>query len=185
VSEVAERSVPVIAGSLIAIAREAIAAGERPQPSQWPHEWLRKPGASFVTLKLDGELRGCVGSVDALRALGDDVAHNAYAAAYRDSRFPPAEEAERRRFAIEISVLTARVAFDAASEEEALAELRPGVDGLYLEFGEMRATFLPQVWENLPDPLDFLCELRRKAGLPRRFWHERVKLSRYTVDKYK
>ena len=185
--ELAERTLAPIAraGTLIAIAHEAIAGGERPQPSQWPHDWLRETGASFVTLKLEGELRGCIGTVDPHRALGDDVAHNAYAAAYRDPRFAPVDEGERAKLAVEVSVLTARVAFAAASEAEALAALRPGIDGIYLEFDGLRATFLPQVWENLSDPLDFLCELRRKAGLPARFWHERVKLSRYTVDKYK
>jgi AMMECR1 domain-containing protein len=73
----------------------------------------------------------------------------------------------------------------AASEDEALVALRPGVDGVYLVYGNLRGTFLPQVWESIPDPLDFLCELRRKAGLPARFWHPDVKLSRYTVEKYK
>jgi hypothetical protein len=184
-SEIAERPGAIIAGTLLAIARDAIAAAERPRPSSWPHDWLRETRATFVTLKLEGELRGCVGTVDAHRALGDDVAHNAYAAAYRDSRFAPVSEVERVRLAVEISLLSPRAALEAPSEEAALALLRPGVDGIYLEFGELRATFLPQVWENLADPLDFLCELRRKAGLPTRFWHERIKLSRYTVEKYK
>jgi len=181
VSEVAERS-----AALVAIAREAIARRERPQPrASWSEPWLRELGASFVTLRLDGDLRGCVGSVEAHRALGDDVAHNAFAAAYRDSRFPPVGDEERERLGVEVSVLSPRSPMEVASEADALAALRPGVDGIYLEFGEARATFLPQVWENLPDPLDFLCELRRKAGLPTRFWHDRVKLSRYTVEKFK
>ena len=184
-SEIAERPGTIAGDTLIAIARAAIVAGERPQATAWPQAWLRETGASFVTLKLDGELRGCVGTVDAHRALGDDVAHNAYAAAYRDSRFPPLAPEEIPRLQVEVSVLSKRVALDAPSEEAAVALLRPGVDGIYLEFGEMRATFLPQVWENLPDPLDFLRELRRKAGLPPRFWHERIRLSRYTVEKYK
>jgi AmmeMemoRadiSam system protein A len=138
-----------------------------------------------VTLRLDGDLRGCVGSVDAHRPLGDDVAHNAFAAAYRDSRFEPVSLDERARLAVEVSVLTPRTPVQASSEDEALAALRPGVDGVYLEYGNLRGTFLPQVWENIPDPLDFLCELRRKAGLPARFWHPEVKLSRYAVEKYK
>jgi len=184
-SEIAERPGIVAGGTLIAIARTAIAAGERPGPSSWPHDWLRETRASFVTLKLEGELRGCVGTVDAHRALGDDVAHNAYAAAYRDSRFAPVSEADRAGLQVEVYVLSPRVRFEAPSEEAALELLRPGVDGIYLELDQMRATFLPQVWENLADPLDFLCELRRKAGLPARFWHERIQLSRYTVEKYK
>ena len=183
-SEIADRPL-IAAGTLIAIARRAIAAAERPQPSSWPHDWLRETRASFVTLRLDGDLRGCIGTVDAHRALGDDVAHNAYGAAYRDSRFAPVTADERERLQVEVSVLGKRVAFEAASEEAALAALCPGLDGIYLEYGAMRATFLPQVWESLPDPLDFLCELRRKAGLPTRFWHEGIRLSRYTVEKFK
>lgn len=184
-NEIADRPGVIAAGTLIAIARDAIVAAERPGTSAWPHDWLRETGASFVTLKLDGELRGCVGTVDAHRALGDDVAHNAFAAAYRDSRFAPVAADERPYLQVEVSVLSKRAALDAASEDAAIALLRPGVDGIYLEFGSMRATFLPQVWENLADPLDFLCELRRKAGLPARFWHEGMRLSRYTVEKFK
>jgi len=177
---------PDRATTLIAIARTAIARAERPpSPGAWNSGWLLEQGASFVTLRLDGDLRGCIGSVDPHRALGDDVAHNAYGAAYRDSRFPPVADDERPRLQVEVSVLTPRRAFPAPSEEAALGELRPGIDGIYLEFDGMRATFLPQVWESIADPLDFLCELRRKAGLPRRLWHERLKLSRYTVEKYK
>jgi AmmeMemoRadiSam system protein A len=171
--------------TLVAIAREAIGREERPQAGHaWDEPWLREVGACFVTLRLEGELRGCVGTVDAHRPLGDDVAHNAFAAAYRDSRFAPVSGEELPRLAVEVSVLSRRTPMPAGSEDEALAALRPGIDGVYLEYGQMRATFLPQVWENIPDPLDFLCELRRKAGLPPRFWHDGVRLSRYTVVKY-
>ena len=174
------------AATLIAIAREAIERQERPQAGHaWDEPWLREVGACFVTLRLEGELRGCVGTVDAYRPLGDDVAHNAFAAAYRDSRFAPVSADERDRLGVEVSVLSPRTPIVAPSEDDALAVLRPGVDGIYLEYDHMRATFLPQVWENIPDPLDFQCELRRKAGLPARFWHDGVRLSRYTVVKYK
>jgi hypothetical protein len=172
--------------TLISIAREAIGedpaliAGER----QWEEAWLRERAASFVTLRLDGELRGCIGSVDAHRALGDDVAHNAWAAAYRDTRFPALDPGERERLGVEVSVLSPRTPIEAATEEEALARIRPGVDGLVLEFSGHHATFLPQVWEDIPDPLEFLSHLRRKARLPMRFWHPGVKLSRYTVEKF-
>jgi AmmeMemoRadiSam system protein A len=172
--------------TLISIAREAIAEGAFPSaPFEWSQEWLRRHAASFVTLRMQGELRGCIGSIDPRRALGDDVAHNARAAAYRDSRFPPVSADERERLQVEVSVLSPRIALEAASEEEALCHLRPGVDGVCLEYQEFQATFLPQVWDSLPDPLDFLCELRRKAQLPMRFWHPAVKLSRYTVEKFK
>src|SRR5438105_2492455 len=121
--------------TLIAIAREAIAQAERPSDGcEWHVEWLRERAASFVTLRIEGELRGCIGSIDAHRALGDDVAHNAYAAAYRDRRFAPLADDERPRLAVEVSVLTARVPFEAPAEADALAALRPGVDGIYLEF---------------------------------------------------
>ena len=151
-----------------------------------PHEdWLQHPGASFVTLKLDAELRGCIGTIEPHRPLGLDVVHNARAAAFRDPRFPPVARAEMPRLAVEVSVLSAREPLEAATEAEALSRLRPEVDGLYLEYGAMQATFLPQVWESLPDPADFLGELRRKAGLPAGFWHPGIRLSRYTVEKFR
>ena len=122
--------------------------------------------------------------MDAHRALGDDVAHNAHAAAYRDPRFAPVDSRERPTLGVEVSVLTARVALRASSEAEAIASLRPGEDGVIFEYRDMHATFLPQVWENLPEPLTFLSELRRKAGLPPRFWHDEVRLWRYRVEKH-
>jgi AmmeMemoRadiSam system protein A len=173
---------------LVGLAREAILAGDafpRAMAREWHEEWLRATGASFVTLRDAGELRGCIGTVDAHRALGDDVAHNAYAAAYRDTRFPPLTPAVRDRLEVEVSVLSERAPVAAASEEALARALRPGIDGVVLEYGELRATFLPQVWESLPDPVDFLAELRRKARLPERFWHPQLKVSRYTVEKYR
>jgi len=170
--------------ALIAIARAAIMAATPPRPAAWGEAWLREPGASFVTLKLDGELRGCIGTIEPHRALGDDVAHNGYAAAYRDPRFDPVETRERARLHVEVSVLSPREPLVANSEGEALAALRPGVDGLVLQYGGLGATFLPQVWESLPQPAEFLDHLRRKAGLPAGFWHPDLKLSRYTVEKY-
>jgi AmmeMemoRadiSam system protein A len=171
---------------LIAIAREAIADPSGPRaPQSWEHAWLREQGATFVTIRdASGELRGCIGTVDAHRTLGDDVAHNAHAAAYRDPRFPPVDSRERPTLAVEVSVLTPRVAVAARSEAEALANLRPGEDGVVFEYRDQHATFLPQVWENLPDPLLFLSELRRKARLPPRFWHDDVRLWRYRVVKH-
>lgn len=170
---------------LLAIARDAIervaAPGANPA---WEHEWLRRPGASFVTLRIDGEVRGCIGSVEARRPLGDDVAHNARAAAFRDPRFPPVSTDERARLQVEVSLLSPREPIEAASEAEAARCLRPGLDGVYFEFHTLAATFLPQVWEGIPEPLAFLGELRRKAGLPPRFWHRDVRLSRYTVEKF-
>jgi len=169
---------------LIAIARQAIMAGVPPQPGEWREPWLRAPGASFVTIKREGELRGCIGSIEPRRALGDDVAHNAYAAAYGDPRFPPVSDAERAGLEVEVSLLSAREPVAAATEQEALAVLRPGVDGIVLQYGGRGATFLPQVWESLPEPAEFLSQLKRKAGLPGGFWHPDLRLSRYTVEKF-
>jgi AmmeMemoRadiSam system protein A len=169
---------------LLAIAREAIAHEEEAVAGfTWQEEWLREPGATFVTLKLDGELRGCIGSIEPRRALGDDVAHNARAASH-DMRFPPLPRHRVPHLGVEVSLLSPRERIAVANEAHALEVLRPGVDGIVLEYGPFCATFLPQVWESLPEPLDFLSELRRKARLPARFWHADLKLSRYTVEKF-
>lgn len=171
---------------LLDIAREAIATPADPLPRAWREPWLGERAATFVTLRDSlGDLRGCIGTIDPHRALGDDVAHNAFAAAYRDSRFPPLRERELATTAVEVSVLTPRVPFTAATEAEAIDRLEPHIDGLVFEYHGHRSTFLPQVWESISDPLDFLCELRRKAGLPARFWHPDVKLSRYGVEKHR
>lgn len=170
---------------LVAIAREAIGerlglalARGRDEP------WLARPAATFVTLRLDDNLRGCIGSIDARRPLGEDVACNARAAAFSDSRFEPLTMAEFGEVSVEVSLLSPRTPLVVASELEAAERLRPGVDGVYLEFEGRAATFLPQVWENLPDPVEFLAALRQKARLPSRFWDPAIRLTRYTVEKY-
>jgi AmmeMemoRadiSam system protein A len=173
------------AEALLAIARDAIAQGPGAPPPRAVAGWLAAPGATFVTLKLDGELRGCIGSLEPRRALAEDVAQNARAAAYRDPRFAPVSGDERERLEVEVSLLSSPEPIAAQTEAEALAQLRPGVDGVILEFIELRSTFLPQVWESVPDPADFLGELKRKAGLPYRFWDPRIRLSRYTVEKFR
>ncbi len=168
---------------LLELARAAILRGSA--DDAYPREaWLAAPGATFVTLKLDGELRGCIGSLEARRSLAEDVVRNALAAAYRDPRFPPVTVAERERLQIEVSLLAPALPLAATSEAEALRLLRPGIDGVVLEYGECRSTFLPQVWESLPVPRDFLGELKRKAGLPRDFWDPAIRLSRYAVEKF-
>ncbi len=147
--------------------------------------WLAEPGATFVTLRAGEELRGCVGSVRAYRPLGEDVRANARAAAFNDSRFPPLTAAELPAIAVEVSLLSAPEPLPpTATEEEALAQLRPEVDGLILEHGAYRSTFLPQVWEQLPDRRHFLAHLKRKAGLPPGFWSPDLRLWRYTVAKW-
>jgi AmmeMemoRadiSam system protein A len=150
-------------------------------------EWLLEPGASFVTLRsAGGDLRGCIGSIAAVRPLGEDVEANAAAAAFRDPRFPALAREELADLGVEVSVLSASEPLPAAPGfEAAAAMLRPGVDGVILEAGPFaRATFLPQVWEELPDARDFLAQLQRKAGLPARGWSAAHRLSRYTVEKH-
>jgi AmmeMemoRadiSam system protein A len=147
--------------------------------------WLAEPGASFVTLTRQGELRGCIGTLEAHRPLGLDVRENAVAAAFRDPRFMPLTRVEFDEIRVEVSVLSPSEILVVASEEHALATLRPNVDGVVFEYRHYRSTFLPQVWEQLPEPAAFMAHLKRKAGLPMDFWAEEVRLSRYTVSKWK
>jgi hypothetical protein len=174
---------------LLAIARGSLAERfglEAPGTSlaRRPEPWLAEPGATFVTLRRSGHLRGCVGSLHAYRPLGQDVHANARAAAFSDNRFPPLERDELAALTIEVSLLSTPELLAAAGEEEALALLRPGTDGIILEHRDHRATFLPQVWEQLPDPREFLAHLKHKAGLPAGFWHPELRLWRYTVTKW-
>lgn len=170
---------------LVAIAREAIAHGLGLGAGPGREEpWLARPAATFVTLRLAEALRGCIGSIDPRRPLGEDVAHNARAAAFSDPRFEPLSVVEFESVRVEVSVLSPRTPLGAASESEAAFALRPGIDGVYLEYRGQSATFLPQVWEDIPDPSAFLAALRHKARLPERFWDPAIRLTRYTVEKY-
>jgi AmmeMemoRadiSam system protein A len=170
---------------LLAIARESLAAALGLGTESFRDEpWLHEPGATFVTLRRLGDLRGCVGSIQPYRPLLDDVRNNARAAAFSDTRFPPVRPDEYPELSVEVSLLSPCEPLQAGSQEEALARLRPEVDGVVFEFQGRRSTFLPQVWEQLPDPRDFLAQLKRKAGLPPSFWHPDVRLWRYTVMKW-
>ena len=144
-------------------------------------EILQKPGACFVTLTLNGQLRGCIGSLEAHRSLGEDLRSNALAAALRDPRFPPVTAAELAAIRIEVSLLGAPQPLAFTDEADALAKLRPGIDGVILTAGGRRATFLPQVWEQLPAPADFIGRLKQKAGLPANYWGPDVRLATYPV----
>ena len=170
---------------LLPIARAAIAheLGRAIATSE-DAEWLRRPGASFVTLKLDERLRGCIGTLKAHRALIEDVKANARNAAFRDPRFKPLCGEELDRLTVEVSLLSPLEAMMVADERAALDLLRPGVDGVVFEYGHHRSTFLPQVWEDLQEPFEFLATLKQKAGLPPDFWDPTVKLARYTVSKW-
>ncbi|MHB1238227.1 MAG: AmmeMemoRadiSam system protein A [Gallionella sp.] len=170
---------------LLPIARAAIARVLKvPRTADESAPWLAEHGACFVTLTQLGELRGCIGSLQAHRSLLDDVKGNAVSAALRDPRFTPLSAEEFDVTTIEVSLLSATQAMVVRDEADALAQLRPQVDGIVFEYGQYRSTFLPQVWENLARPRDFLAMLRRKAGLPDDFWAAEVKLSRYTVTKW-
>jgi len=147
-------------------------------------DWLDSRGATFVTLTQDGALRGCIGSLQAHRPLRDDVADNARKAAFADPRFTPLTAEELGRTRVEVSLLSPQAPLRFGSEAEALAQLRPGLDGVVLTWGRHRGTFLPQVWEQLPTREAFLNGLKRKAGLPEDFWADDVVLSRYTVTKW-
>jgi AmmeMemoRadiSam system protein A len=172
--------------TLLSIARASIVCamdGSRAADEGAP--WLHDRGACFVTLTQQGDLRGCIGTLEARRSLLADVRANAIAAAFHDPRFPPLVERELNRTEIEVSLLSPMHALSFSSEAEALAQLRPEVDGVVFEFGARRSTFLPQVWEHLPTPDAFMAHLKRKAGLPGEFWSEDVRLLRYTVSKWK
>jgi len=146
--------------------------------------FLQQPGATFVTLKRNGQLRGCIGSLSVHRRLIDDVRANARAAAFQDPRFKPLGFEELGSVRVEVSLLSALERMAVRDEADALAQLRPGIDGIVLEYEGNRGTFLPQVWENLPDRRSFLTQLKRKAGLSPEFWDGGLRLSRYTVAKW-
>ena len=148
-------------------------------------DWFKEPGATFVTLTQNGQLRGCIGSLEAHRPLGEDLLENARAAAFRDPRFAPLSVDELARTRVEVSVLSAATPMRFQDEADLLRQLRPGVDGIILEYGRHRATFLPQVWEQLPDPRTFMAHLKKKAGLAEDFWSPALGISRYRVEKYK
>lgn len=161
----------------------AAASGESYAPSrEWLVGALAEPGASFVTLRAAGDLRGCIGSLRARRALGVDVAENGRAAALRDPRFDPVRADELARLAIELTLLLPLEPLAVGSRSELLAALAPGVDGLVLEEHGRSATFLPAVWEQLPDPETFVLQLERKAGLVAGSWSPARRLFRYGTE---
>jgi AmmeMemoRadiSam system protein A len=175
-----------LGSALLIRARNAIAAELGAPTAPEPDDpALAQPGATFVTLTQEGHLRGCIGSLEAHRPLGDDVRANARAAAFGDPRFSPLRPSELQRTRIEVSLLTPAVHIYFRDEQDAVAQLRPGIDGLILEWDGKRGTFLPQVWENLNEPQLFLNLLKQKAGLPTDFWAPDVRLDRYEVRKWK
>ena len=140
--------------------------------------------ACFVTLERQGQLRGCIGMLEAVRSLAEDVAENAFAAAFRDPRFPPLAEDELADLELHISILSPAEAMSFTSEQDLIAQIQPGIDGLILQDGYRRGTFLPSVWEQLPDARQFLRHLKQKAGLPPDYWSDTLKVSRYTTEMF-
>ncbi len=175
--------------TLLVLAAHSIAHGlehRRPlavEPADYS-EALRAVRATFVTLNRAGALRGCIGVLEAIRPLVVDVARNAFAAAFEDPRFPPLRPDEFAGLDLHISVLTPSEPLGFHSEAELLGQIRPGVDGLILSDRGHRGTFLPSVWESLPEPGQFLEHLKRKAGLPFGYWSESLKVARYTTESF-
>ena len=172
---------------LLQIARDAIAYGlehgraPRIEISGFP-EALRETAATFVTLTINGQLRGCIGTLQAYQPLAADVAEHAYAAAFRDPRFPALRANELAQLEIHISVLTPAEPMQFDSEEDLIRQMQPGEDGLILEDLGRKGTFLPSVWESLPTPKDFLQHLKIKAGLPEDYWSDTLKVYRYRTE---
>jgi uncharacterized protein len=144
---------------------------------------LQQVKATFVTLTKFGELRGCIGTLQASYSLVKDVAMHSFAAAFEDPRFPPVTEAELPNIKIEISILTDPEPFPVDSEQDLLAKIRPNVDGIILSEGYRKATFLPAVWEQLPDPQLFIQHLKQKAGFSADYWSEQMEVARYQAQK--
>ena len=171
---------------LVPLARAAIAQEiGRALSVPQEYEWLRQPGACFITLTYEQRLRGCIGTLQAHRALGTDVRENAIAAAFRDPRFKPLTSPEFDGIEVEVSLLSALEPIVFADESDALKQLRVGVDGIVFQYGYHKSTFLPQVWRDFTEAAEFLAHLKYKAGLPPDFWDREVKLSRYTVTKWR
>ncbi len=170
---------------LVAIARAAIAGRLGfAAATRTLDAWLKQPAATFVTLHKQGQLRGCIGTLEAYRPLHEDVHHNAITAAFSDPRFPPLQRHEWPLLEIEISRLSKPEPLSVSAEQQAIEALVPYRDGVILSCAGQRATFLPQVWKQLPDPQHFLAHLKLKAGLPADFWHDDLVLYAYQIEHF-
>lgn len=175
--------------TLVSVAKQSILHGlqhDQPMPIQlanYPSE-LQQQRASFVTLNIDGQLRGCIGTLEAHRPLVLDVTHNAFAAAFTDPRFLPLSQPEYEQLEIHISILNPAEEMSFTSEQDLIKQLRPGIDGLIMQEGQQRGTFLPSVWQQLPQPEQFIQHLKLKAGLPNNYWSADLQIWRYTTTSF-
>ncbi|MCK9245774.1 MAG: AmmeMemoRadiSam system protein A [Anaerolineaceae bacterium] len=175
---------------LLSVARAAVEATANNQPlpqidlDQYS-QILKDEGASFVTLMLDGKLRGCIGTLEAYQPLILDVQSRAVQAASKDPRFSPVRPEETARIKIEISRLTQPVPLEYDHPKDLVTLLRPGVDGVVISEGHRRATFLPQVWDDLPEPKQFIAQLCRKMGCSPGYWeHKLLEVETYQVEEF-
>jgi AmmeMemoRadiSam system protein A len=174
---------------LLDLARKAIGhrletgASLKVSAETFPPE-LQAERACFVTLNRQSNLRGCIGHLEAVRPLVEDVADNAVSAAFRDPRFPELKPDELADLEIHISVLTPSEPITFDSEADLLQKIRPNIDGLILVEGMRRGTFLPSVWEQLPQPGEFLRHLKQKAGLPSDYWSDDIEVFRYETESF-
>jgi uncharacterized protein len=174
---------------LLALARQSIQIGiaqgcRGPCPDMLADVVPPVLRSTFVTLRMDEELRGCCGSIEAHRSLVEDVWSNAWTSAFADPRFSGLKAQEYPRLTVHISVLSEFERLPVIDEAQLLRSLRPDVDGLLLELGAVRCTFLPAVWEQIADPEQFLCQLKLKAGWRADFWSPQIRVSRYTTESF-
>ena len=171
--------------ALVALARDAILHElGGPAPSVPTGAWFEEPAATFVTVTRRGQLHGCIGSIAPRRSLASDVAHNAVAAAFTDPRSVAFRAEWIPDMGVEVTLLSPLQRLSVTDEADALRQLVPGEDGVVLRYGPSRGTFLPQVWESLPEPAEFLAELKQKAGLPRDFWAPGMEVYRFSAQKW-
>ena len=179
----------LLGAELLRLARGSIEYGlihKEPSPIDFDevHRALTEPAATFTTLRFEGELRGCCGTLQAVHPLAEDVTRSAFQAAFRDPRFDPVGEDELRTIRLEVSVLSPLESMPVNSEAELLERLTPGTDGLVIVAPGRRATFLPRVWDMFPDPQRFLAALKAKCGLADDYWSERLQFKRYSTTSY-
>lgn len=171
---------------LLRIARASIeqtlGTGALHRPQDAP--WLADTAATFVTLEKRGELRGCIGVIEAIRSLYEDVTENARNAAFADPRFEPLRIDELESIRIEVSLLSPLERLSVASEKHLLETIETGHHGLLIRLGSKQSTFLPSVWQQLPDPRDFVARLKEKAGISMHYWSDDIEVLTYTAEKF-